>query len=298
MNNKQQTLKTVGVFLLSAVLSLTSCNKAEDPITGEVAQTAVNETTVSAQTNETDDMASNALTTADTPTGRVAATFTDDRFKCATLTFDSTSKKASGRVVIDFGTGCTDSHGNTRKGEIIITWSGGRWFDAGSTHVITFSGYSINNVQFSDNDIRTVHNISTANSPLTWTVEASHSLTWPDQSVATREVHETRQWIRTATIVDDKFIISQTAGAAHAATGTNRHSKAYTTDITTPLEYDRSCAISNKVFLPVKGVKVITVDNNKSITIDFGDGACDNTFIITISGHSVTVGAKNDSSAD
>ena len=286
------------MFLFTLAAFVISCTKTADPISGEIAQTASNESAVSSQTGETDDMASNALTKADAPSGRVAAD--DDRFKCATLTFDSASNRVSGKVTIDFGAspGCTDSKGNVRIGKIIVTWSGGRWFWAGSIHTITFSGYSINSVKFSDSDIRTVHNISTQASPLTWTVEASHNLTWPDASTASRTVHETRQWVRSPSIVDDKFIISQTAGAANAAGGKNRHGKEYSVQITTPIEYDRACAISNKVFLPVKGVKVITYDGTKTVTIDFGTGTCDNTYTITITGHSKTVTAKNDGSGD
>lgn len=300
MKTKEKTLKVwVALFLFTMAAFVISCTKTADPISGEVAQTASNESAVSSQTDETDDMASNALTKADAPTGRVAAG-DDDRFKCATLTFDSASNRVSGRVTIDFGPapGCTDSKGNIRIGKIIVTWSGGRWFMAGSIHTISFNGYSINGVNFNDTDHRTVTNISTQTSPLTWKVEAHHDLTWPDATTASRTVHETRQWVRSTTIVDDKFIISETAGADNAAAGINRHGKTYSVQITTPIEYDRSCAISNKVFLPVKGVKVITYDSGKTLTIDFGTGICDNTFTITISGHSKTITAKNDSSGD
>ncbi len=277
---------------------LTSCNKADDPFSGEALQTVNNDATTESQMNETEDMSTNALTTADSPGGRVDASLADDRFKCATFKFDSAANRISGKVTIDFGTGCTDSKGNVRKGKIIVTWSNGRWYKAGSTIVINYSGYSVNDVSFSDSDVRTIVNISTIASPLTWRVEASHKLTWPDASTATRVVHHTRQWVRSATIVDDKIIVSQTAGAANAAAGTNRHGVSYSVQITTPLEYSRACAISNKVFRPVKGVRVVTYDTNKVVTIDFGSGTCDNSFTISANGHTRTVNAKNDSSAD
>ena len=57
-------------------------------------------------------------------------------------------------------------------------------------------------------------------------------------------------------------------GAASAASGTNRHGKSYSVQITTPLEFSRSCAISNKVLKPVKGVRVITYYTNKTVTIE------------------------------
>jgi len=296
----EQKLRAAMMVALVALttLFLGSCNKADDPFSGESLQTVNNDATTESQINETEDMSTNALTAADSPGGRVDASFVDDRFKCATFKFDSAANRVSGKVTIDFGTGCTDSRGNTRKGKIIVSWSGGRWYKAGSTVVINYSGYSINEVAFSDNDIRTIVNISSTASPLTWRVEASHKITWPDASVATRIVHHTRQWIRSATVVDDKFIVSQTAGAVNAASGTNRHGVGYSVQITTPLEYSRACAISNKVFRPVKGVRVITYDTNKVVTIDFGNGTCDNSYTISANGHTRTVNAKNDSSAD
>ena len=298
---KSVTLAVVALVLGMSALIL-SCNKTGDPMSAESTQVANNETTQDAQQDEVDDMATNALGNTDSPTGRLEAPFFfhDFRLECAIITRDTAAfkTKGSGKITIDFGTGCTDRHGNVRAGKIIITWSGGRWFMPGSVYVITFSGYSINDVKFSDNDIRTITNVGTVDSPLTFTVVASHLLTWPDNTTATREVHKTKQWVRSPNIIDDKIIVSQTSPTIPAANGTNRRGISYTVEITVPLEYLRSCAIRNKVFKPVKGVKVITYDNGKVITIDFGDGTCDNRYTITVDGRSGSINAKNDSSAD
>lgn len=302
MKTHQKAIQTTLVIasLFAIALGISSCNKGSDPISGEVAQTAMNEATVNAQTGEVDDMANNQLNVSD-PAGRTDTNLDDARTGCNTtvITRTAAGDKTSGQITIDFGTtGCKDPWGNVRKGKIIITWSGGRWFLAGATHTITFQGYSINDVKFSDNDFRTVTNISTPNSPLTFKIEASHNLTWPDGTTASRLLHITRQWVRTQTVLDDKLVYSQTVGADNAASGTNRHGKVYSVQITVPLEFSRSCAISNKVFKPVKGTLVITYDNTKKVTIDFGDGRCDNTFTITSGGNSRVVAAKNDSSGD
>jgi hypothetical protein len=301
MERKQQKLTWIAgaFFALSAVLL--SCNKADDPFSAQITQTVNNESTQDAQQDEVDDISTNALGNTDSPTGRTEGIFSfeDFRLACATVTRDTASfkTKGSGSITIDFGTGCTDKYGNIRAGKILISWSGGRWFNPGSVYVITFNGYSINGVMFSNSDIRTVTNVSTGGSPLTFNVVASHHLTWPDNTTASRTVAKTRQWIRSATVVDDKFIVSQTSNSQPAASGINRHGVSYTMQITTPLEYDRSCMIANKIFRPVKGVKVITFDN-KTVTIDFGDGSCDRTFTITCDGKTRTVNAKNDSSND
>lgn len=307
MKFKQISLRLVAsVFLFGVAAFVISCKKDSDPISGDVLQSASNEAAVEAQTSETDDMAGNALLQADAPADRLVS-LSDDRFACARLKFDSLSNKVEGTVTVDFDTtangeynpnGCTDGRGNTRKGQIIIHWTGGRWYLTGATYTIHFHNYSINDVSFSNDDVRTVTNVSTTQSPLTWTLVASHTLTWPDNTTATRSVHETRQWIRSANFVDDQFNISQTIGADNAASGSTRYGKTYNTQITNTIVYSRSCAVSNKVFLPVAGTKVITIDNNRTWTVDFGTGTCDNTFTITIAGHSLTINAKNDSSGD
>ena len=69
-----------------------------------------------------------------------------------------------------------------------------------------------------------------------------------------------------------------------------------------PLVYLGSCAKSSKVFIPVRGQKVITAIGSsgkiKSFTMDYGTGVCDNSYTVT-SGTTVRIlTAKNDSSGD
>jgi hypothetical protein len=301
-NHNSLRLAITGSIVAMSALLLSNCKSSEDPIAGTVSQVINNESTQDAQQDEVDDISTNSLGNTDSPSSREQSVFSfvDYRLACATVTRDTASfkTKGSGKITIDFGTGCTDKNGNVRAGKIMVAWSGGRWFNPGAVINITFSGYSINGVSFSDNDYRNVTNVSTIDLQLTFNVVANHSLTWPDNTTATRTVNKTREWIRTADIVDDKFIVSQTSAGTPAAAGTNRHGISYTVQITTPLEYDRSCAISNRVFKPVKGVKVITFDTNKVITIDFGDGTCDKTFTVTYDGKTKTFNGKNDSSND
>ncbi len=55
--------------------------------------------------------------------------------------------------------------------------------------------------------------------------------------------------------------------------------------ITSELVYSKTCELNSKVFIPVKGIKTLTVDH-KEIIIDYGDGSCDNTVTITVNGKS------------
>ena len=293
-------LKVITSLMIAFVMIFASCSK-----TDEVAFTAQDVQNVStagaqeAQQEETGDMAISALNEVEVPTGRVETE--DVRLTCATRTPSGVNQdKSAGTITIDFSgpnnpTGCTDSKGNVRKGKIIISWSGGKWYLKGSTHTIAFEGYSINGVAITGS--RTVANISTLDSPLTWTIVATHTATWPDATFATRTVNRTRKWARSINVIDDKVIISQTAGATSAAAGKNRYGKTYSVQITTPLEFKASCLLTSKVYLPVKGVLVITADG-KVYTLDYGTGTCDNTFTVTFNGKTREFTGKNDSTND
>jgi hypothetical protein len=296
-------MKNLSTVLIAAVLFLGSCSKSEETsFTAQDNQVVNNDGATEAMHEETSDLATSALNSADGLDSRVEE---DVRLACATRSVETNPyDKTSGTVTINFDrspsgaenpNGCTDPAGNVRKGSITVTWTGGRWYAAGSSHTIAFNNYSINGVKITGT--RTVTNVSTPNLPLTWNITGQLTSTWPDLTTATRTVNRTRQWVRSATIANDKVIISQTAGTASAASGTNRYGKTYTVKITTPLEYGTLCLLTKKVYLPSKGVKEVTVDS-KVYTVDFGTGTCDNTFTVTFNGKSKEFTAKNDNSND
>jgi hypothetical protein len=210
----------------------------------------------------------------------------DHRFTCAAVTFEFASDNSQttphGFITIDFGTGCTDLKGNVRKGVIKVEFIGKRFLPA-SKIITTFQGYSINEIKIEGT--RTVTNITGSNeaAPKFSIVVAGGKATWPDNSFATREVNRTREWIRATNPLQDEWIVAGTAA------GTNRNGKVYQMEITKPLVFKRECAINNKVFMPVAGTKILTVENGKVITIDYGSGECDKTVTVTIDGQSKTV---------
>jgi len=58
---------------------------------------------------------------------------------CATVTNDTVAQTTT----IDFGTGCTGSHGHTRSGQIIIHHNGLHYFDTGYERIVTFNNYIV-----------------------------------------------------------------------------------------------------------------------------------------------------------
>jgi hypothetical protein len=112
-------------------------------------------------------------------------------------------------------------------------------------------------------------------------------VTYPDGTFALRTANRVRTWNRTLNPLEDSWTVTG------SSSGTNRKGKTYAMTITKALVYKRSCAITNKVFIPVEGTKELTVDTKK-VTIDYGTGTCDNTVTVTINGKSKDVVATAD----
>jgi hypothetical protein len=245
-----------------------------------------------AQTNgffeDADDMAGMALTADAAPltgaresSGRaVPKERLDGRFACAEVTLelatDNSPQRPRGVIIINFGDGCQDGRGNQRKGIIRVAYTGRR-FAPGSTVVTTFTNYSVNDIRIEGT--RTVTNTSTSsdNDPQFVIELTDGKATWPDQTVATRTSLRTRTWVRANSPTGDFWRVTGTAS------GTNRNGRTYAMEILEPLVFTRGCANGNRLFMPVEGVKQLTVDG-RVITIDYGDGACDRKVTVTVNG--------------
>ncbi len=280
-------------FSATALLAMMiSCQQNSTLDSNSVASHVESEAITDSYVSETQDMSSLAMSgTSETLSGRTSESSRevkgmgdmDDRFKCAIVTHikdaNSTPDKPMGTITIDFGTGCKDNHGKTRKGMIIITYSGRR-FMPGSIITTTFKDYYRNDVKVEGT--HSVANIASTllDYPKFQIVIAGGMLTFPDGRTATREQNMVREWQRGASPLADKWVVTG------KASGSNKNGKNYTMEITTPLVYSQACRFSDQVFIPVSGVKHLVVES-KDITIDYGDGACDNKVTITVNGKSV-----------
>lgn len=206
----------------------------------------------------------------------------DDRFKCAIVIHtkdpNSTIDKPIGKITIDFGTGCTDPRGKTRKGMIIVNYSGKR-FVPGSVVIVTTKDFYKNDARLEGTLTLTNISSSQAGAPKFQIVISGGRLIFPDGRQATREQNMTREWQRGVNPSQDIWVEDGTSS------GTNKNGKTYQMKITNSLIYSRACEINNKVFIPVKGTKHLTVDG-KDVIIDYGDGTCDNSITVTINGKS------------
>lgn len=260
----------VAIGLLGFV---TSCKDTEITNSQDVMD-AASESLTESYYQDADDVALYSIDTK-SEAGRIAAD--DYRIKCATIT--ATGNDKSGTVTIDFGTGCTDSKGNVRKGKINLAYSGGPATTNGFTITETFTDYYINGIKLEGQ--RVITKVQSTNI-LHTIVLTGGKATWPDNTVATRNSQFSRE-------------VNLTAGTiklSGEASGVSRRSKDYSVDITTDLVYKTSC-IADGIYMAVQGTKVFVIDG-KTITIDYGNGDCDRKVTVTANGLSkeVTI-AKN-----
>ncbi len=312
-NKKVNSLRLATSVLMFAVMSfvISSCSKSsEDTFSTSDSANASNESTTENTGNETEDMATSALNGSSQSISGRAEAVTDNRF-CTGTTIDySKVVGTGGTITITFPTdGCTDSKGNVRKGQIVITWTG-RWYAVGATHTISLVNYSVNGLAITGT--RTVTTTAFTAPPtgasvpfsITHTISSTENYTWSGTSTGTasRTENKTKKWDRTVSgsTFEDTYTVSNgpSSVSAHAATGTNRNGKTYTMDITKSLVYLGSCIKSSKTFIPVSGTKQLVVTDGKTYTIDYGDGTCNTTFTVTVGSVTKTITAKNDASAD
>lgn len=274
-----KTMKMINKLMLALIMIAVLAACGDEDLTenqADASEVVSSEAEMDAIFEDIDDLSSVSLESADSNSGgRIAeGDIDDDRLCDGVFSYEGTRER--GTVTLDFGDGCIDAKGNVRKGIITISHTGS-YFLSGSTTVLAFVDYSINDIQVEGK--RTVTNITEDDrDTLTFSVTLEGGkVTWTDGSFATREVDHVRVWERALNPINDRILVSGTAS------GTTRRGITYSSAIQEDLVFVRSCRRSRRAGLPVDGVNVITT-SNKVITLDFGDGECDNEVTVTVNG--------------
>ncbi len=262
----------VAVLFITALA--TSCQQEENPnlISDTDVQAAENEAEIASILEDVDDITFYSLLS--TTNSRIAED-QDSPLSCAEITHDHENKT----IIIDYGDGCEDRRGRVRKGIVMIIYTDHR-FVPGALQTITFNEFYIDGKKIEG--LRTRENISESiEDPLKYRITLTNGkVTWEDGSFATREAEWVRTRIRAANPINDQIINEGNAS------GITRRDQNYTVEITKPIVWKRGCLPALRIFVPVEGTKVKTL-GDRVITIDFGDGECDNLFTVTKDGVTV-----------
>ena len=196
---------------------------------------------------------------------------------CATVTRDS----INGVITIDFGSSnCLCNDGRNRRGQIIIHYTGGGYFDVGSVKTITFNNYYVNDHHVEGTKTVTNNGLNSSGH-YTWNINiVNFRITKPDGHYHEWNSQRVREMIggqNTATIFDDVYSITG------SASGINSNGESCSATITNALIRPIDCHFITT------GTIVITPSNRPARTLDYGNGDCDNTGTVTINNVTYTI---------
>lgn len=186
-------------------------------------------------------------------------------------------------VLIDFGQDdCVGADGKIRKGQIQVTYTG-RYRTQGTIITITPLSYTVNGYAISGT--KTITNLgANSNGQTHFSISVNGTVTAPGNAwTATWYATRTRTWIEgesTLQRTDDVYQISGGGG------GVNRNGVSYTVSITTPLRIELDCPYI------LSGVVAIQPAESDLRIVNFGSGACDNAFTVTVNGETYTLGTE------
>lgn len=294
-----ETRKIISKWLIATVaigLTIGGCKKDNntETTTTTTSSSTASEAQVSANDNEEADFVSSDVTNmADmASSGATSGSFKMEGMYASgcgtlshTLTKDANSTDSILTITIDFGTSpcmCLDMR--YRKGKIIVTQKG-RVFNlllatAGSKRTVTFDGYYVGKTDTTMHKVEGTHTVTfngKDNTGYSWTIQGENmKVTKQNGKFHTWNSTRTRTWSNGYDTPmnwhDDVYVINGTASAS------NSNGNSYTATIK-DLTRDMSCTKNHFT----KGTVTVT-RGDKTATLNYGDGTCDDKVSITIDG--------------
>jgi hypothetical protein len=180
------------------------------------------------------------------------------------------------QITIDFGNGCTARDGKTRKGKIIIQYTG-HLFIPGNSATATFDGYSIENVKVEGTHKLTNTGTTDKKSYTTQVVNAKLSqlngnyMVWNSEKTVVQAEGGATPLIG----LDDVYSIT---GQSDGAVQINGKYFQWSTSIATPLTKKLTCRWISRGTLSLKK------GNDAVAVLDYGSGTCDNKASFSVNG--------------
>jgi hypothetical protein len=183
-------------------------------------------------------------------------------------------------LTVDYGnTNCTCNDGKTRRGKIITTFTG-PYLSLGTVITHTPDNYYVNDIKYEG--IKTVTNLGlNTNGQPHFDVQINGSATMTSGEIVTYTSSRSRTWVEGYTTLlnrfDDAYDITGNAIATYSSGG------GYSCQTNTPIHVKVGCGF------PVSGILQITPTNKPVRIVDYGSGACDYTFTVTVNGITFTI---------
>lgn len=248
--------KIMGLATLFVALTLTSCIKKENEDFLNDSQSTVE--------SETEEM---LFKDEEILTGDCSINWTQVLAPCVVVTESQAAFPKT--VTIDYGTGCTNANGVTKKGKIIISMSG-PLKNVGATREITFDGFVVNDVAISGTRNLENTGINAANRAV---ISVNATLNFAKNNLTrTRVIDHTREWVgyETCAVNDDELFISG-SGSVSRMGGIER-----------PYTIEEPIHLKNSCNYPLAGRINIGALSNRGAIIDFGNDVCDEFAEVTL----------------
>lgn len=260
------------LFALGLLFFLVSCEKTEEQLPQQDSAVLQEQAQINASFEDADFLAFSAMQSNGLSSRTNLDVGTD---LCENTKVDFFPNNKS--IVINFGEGCTSPKGITRKGKVMIFYSGFT-FESDAEITISFDGYEVNGLKI-EGRRRLIHRGFNAEGKyfLFESVIAAGKVTWPDGTFATIEGEFPKKFFLPTN--SDGIKLHVTGGAG----GKTRLGIPYRSSIEEALLFVQSCTDKGN-WIPSSGKVEITLDSNQKFLIDYGDGACDKTASVTHNG--------------
>jgi hypothetical protein len=265
------------LFALGLLFLLVSCEKTEEQLPQQDQAVLLEEAQVKAAFDDADFLALSAMQS-NGLSSRTNLDLSTDLCENTKVDFLPNSKT----IVINFGEGCTSPKGITRKGKIIILYSGFT-FDSNAEITLAFDGYEVNGLKI-EGRRRLIHRGFNAEGKyfLFETVISIGKVTWPDGSFATIEGEYLKKLFLPTNSEGVKVKVTGGSG------GKTRLGIPYMSLIEEDLLFIQSCTDKGN-WIPSSGKVEITLNSDQKFLIDYGNGACDKLGTVTHNGKTISV---------
>lgn len=278
MRNKIVVIASV---LLFTGLFFVSCNNDDDSeqIPTNAVTTLKQYSDIETANTEINSLAQNIFSTESGMTNRSSKNQIAD---CVTISSETNDQITS--IIIDFGDGCELDDGELVSGRIEMSFNA----ETSTTNAITITykliDFTFDNIKVTG-ESTIAFTIGNETQNMKFETNSNFAFSWTDQDLsATSQTNLVREVFTENTDAADSPITSSTYSLT---TGNSRtkfsNNDLYTSEITTPLRDEVGCAYT------VSGV-IKTSQNSDSITLDYGNGECDNVATQTDSdGNEITI---------
>lgn len=265
------------LFAFGLLFLLVSCDKTDEQLPEKDSAVLHEQTQINASFEDADFLALSAMQS-NGLSSRTTLDLGTDLCENTKVDFSPNNKT----IVVNFGEGCTSPKGITRKGKIIIMYSGFT-FDSNVEITLAFDGYEVNGLKI-EGRRRLIHKGFNADGKyfLFETVISVGKVTWPDGSFATIEgEYEKKLYLPTNS---EGVKLKITGGSG----GKTRQGIPYMSLIEEELLFVQSCTDKGN-WTPSSGKVEITLDSTQKFLIDYGNGACDKLATVTYEGKTVPI---------